>query len=96
MSIKTLEKIRPVVTEKKQFASREDSKVIARSEIKPRIKLTNLSIESSCTSVGILIQTLMEGIKPVVTNKYEFECRDKPIRMAFFESFGLSGFRCVS
>ena len=42
-------------------------------------------IEPSSTSVNFSIQTLLEEIKPVVTDKFEFEYRKKSMELPILE-----------
>ena len=72
-----MEKIKPQLTEKHDFHNRGDWK----SETSVRFqsirilfqKIKNLSIESSSTIVGILIDILMAEAKPVATQNIMFE-----------------------
>ena len=48
------------------------------------------SEQSFKSSIGIGI--LMDDIKPVITEKHAFECRDESILKALIGIFGLSGF----
>ena len=48
-----------------QFLDRQDSDANTKSN--------NFPIKSSCTSLNIFIETSMEDIKPVATEKNEFE-----------------------
>ena len=52
----------------------------------------DFSIESCSTCVSFPIGTLWEEIKRVVTEKHEFDSRDKPIMKANFGIFILSEF----
>ena len=59
---------------------------------KPTIKMKKFSKEYPCKSLKRSIATLMEEIKIVVSEKYEFEYREESILIAYFEIFGLAGF----
>ena len=53
-----------------------------------------ISIEPFFKSVKFSIDTLMEELKPVVTERYEFEYQEESISKALIGSFGLSRFCC--
>ena len=58
------------------------------------IKINDLQNECSSTEVGLSIETLMEEIKEnkaVVSEKLEFENRDKSKLIVFFGISGRSG-----
>ena len=55
------------------------------------IKTVGASIESLCRSVKLSIETLMEEIKSVVSEKFEFEYRDKSNIIAPLRIFAPSG-----
>ena len=59
-----------------------------------KIKTKNFSIELVSASVKLTIESMMDEIKPVVTEKDMTEHRIKSKLTAVFESFGLSGYRC--
>ena len=93
-----MREIKPVVTVQKKFESRDESRLIAHFEIfglskfETRIILSNLLMESSSTCVKLSFRTFAEEIKTLVTEKPEFEYRDKTKRKRIFENFGLLKF----
>ena len=60
-------------------------------QTKARNELTGFTMVCSCETSERSIETLMEDIKPVITEKNESE-DDSKLR-AFFGHFGLPGFR---
>ena len=54
-----------------------------------RIKAKDFSIELSSTIVKVFIDTLMEKIRPVLTENHEFKYRDESRLTALFGIFGL-------
>ena len=48
-------------------------------------------MEYSSTRPKVLVEILMENIKPVVTEKFDLEIQAKSLLTALFGSFGLSG-----
>ena len=52
----------------------------------------NFSIQHSSTSAKLSIRILMEEVRPIVTEKDEFEYRYKSIKLARFGTYGLSVF----
>ena len=57
------------------------------SDSNARIEVMGFSIETSFINVTLSIETLMEEIKPVVSEKVDFECRDKSKIVPFFFEF---------
>ena len=57
-------------------------------DIDAKMKLHNFLFRSFSLNVGFLIETLMREIKPVVTEKNEYEYRAKSILVAPFSIFG--------
>ena len=53
------------------------------------IKIFGVSTESSCRYFGFSIETLIEEITPAVSERDEFEHRDKSIILPHFRQFGL-------
>ena len=85
-----MEGIKPKNTKENEFESWEDSMLITQFglifrtlgiEINPKI---GCFWSSSSTTVEILIDKLMEKIKPVDSIKTEFEDRDKSKLLVFF------------
>ena len=78
-----MEKIKPVVTEKIEIEYGDASKLLTQLEssadqnFEARMKTMHFFREFSCESFKFSIQTLLETIKAVVIEKYEFEFRKK-------------------
>ena len=91
--------IRPVVTEKEQFESGDESILIAHfwflavPEFQSKNGTALFLIEFSSVSVRYSIETLMEEIKPL-NMKNEFEYRYEAMSKALIRFFVLSGFWC--
>ena len=69
----TLNKIRPIVKKKKVYLNqsklRAQSRTLGLSEFLSKEQNHGLQVEISSTSLNCSIETLMEEIKPVVTQK---------------------------
>ena len=95
LSIETLmNEIKPVIMEEK-LESREDSKLehfsnFRLSEFRLKGRKKYFWNQSSSTSVQIPMETFLEKIKPVDTQKYEIEDRDNSEILAFFGFAGIS------
>ena len=85
--------IEPLLPEKYNLESREKKHLLQFSDYQgsdAKLKTFDVSIESSSTSVGLLIEILMEEIKLAVAEKSEFEYRDNAISLALFRISGKS------
>ena len=54
--------------------------------------MNDLSIDISCPSIIFSIEALVEGIKPIVTEKCSFEYRDESLIMTPFNNWDLWNF----
>ena len=76
-----MKKIKTVITEKHHFDNRDESnkflEILRYQDFDARIKINSFSVKSSSTGVQLSYKTLLEEIKPVITEKYEVECRQK-------------------
>ena len=91
-----VEGIKLVVMEKFDLQKREESLTIAFLGLLRfwcRDK-KEISIEPFFESVNFSIDTLMEELKPVVTERYEFEYQEESLSKALIGSFGLLIFCC--
>ena len=57
-------------------------------------QLLDFSTQNSLKNRKFSIAMLVEDIKPVVTEEYKFEYREKSKLLAILGTFGLSGFWC--
>ena len=75
--------------DKQHFLEKSDS-----SDSDTRIKVIDFTVESSPVTVSLSIETLMEKIKLLVAEKYEFEYRVNSKGIVRFGIFGPSEFWC--
>ena len=54
--------------------------------------MTDISSKHSCRTLKLPIEILMEEIRPVIAQKYEFENGDESKSIAFFAIFRLQHF----
>ena len=93
-----MEKIKPQLTEKHDFHNRggwkRENSVRFQSIRILFQKLKNLSIESSSTIVGILIDILMAEAKPLANQKNKFEDSVKSVSKSVIATLVQSKLRC--
>ena len=61
-------------------------------EFNAKTKTNRFPIEFNCTGLRFSIENFIEGLKPVVMKKYEFDHRDKSVFLDLFGIHGLSAF----
>ena len=94
------EEINPVVTEIDELEYQHKSIKLLFLEfsdhqnVDARIKAKELSIELSSDTEKLSIEFLMERMKPVITEKYDFDNRDESKLIALFEFFWQPGYWC--
>ena len=93
-----MKEVMQIVKEKEEFVTLDESKLkvhfrfFGLSKSSSTSTINDISVQHSCLSINCFVEAMVETIEPVVTEKYDFEYRDKSIAKTPFSFWGYQDF----